>query len=412
MKLANGKSRELYSWIELYNQVKGLANSARSRYNTATRWTSAVSSDNRLYETVHAWFVGQIEDTAPPRAIELRQQLTHEPGDQPVNRLLVYFDQNQDRTVQIEGHSVRIELAREGRKPKSDGQAVKEDDGWSLRRPDILYFHAKSHEGQQAVVRLFQRLVEQKIERKPALYLMSQWGSWDRRDDLPQRPLESVVLAQGQMERIRDDLSQFLDAETEYTRRGIPYHRAYLLEGPPGTGKTSIVRALAAYLGLDLWYLPLSDLSKDGNLLNAIAGVRARGILLIEDIHTYPVFRRQSETHIGNEDHQAVSMAGVLNAMDGVATPHGLVTFLTTNLYDELDPSFLRSGRIDVTEHIGLPDKKQAYRMWAQFYDQPYDPSLTHMVKLDAETTTADLAGLFTRHLDDPSGAFRELTGG
>jgi chaperone BCS1 len=53
----------------------------------------------------------------------------------------------------------------------------------------------------------------------------------------------------------------------------------------------------------------------------------------------------------------------MLNALDGVWTPHGLITMMTTNNRDALDPALLRAGRIDVDEELSLLDEEQAARL-------------------------------------------------
>lgn len=53
------------------------------------------------------------------------------------------------------------------------------------------------------------------------------------------RPFESLILDQG-VQDMFTDVEQFLDPNTEswYHKKGVPYHRGYLLYGPPGSGKS------------------------------------------------------------------------------------------------------------------------------------------------------------------------------
>jgi chaperone BCS1 len=43
-----------------------------------------------------------------------------------------------------------------------------------------------------------------------------------------------------------------------------------------------------------------------------------------------------------------VTMSGLLNAIDGVASAEERVLFMTTNFVDRLDPALIRPGRVDV----------------------------------------------------------------
>ena len=66
---------------------------------------------------------------------------------------------------------------------------------------------------------------------------------------------------------------------------GIPYRRGYLLHGPPGSGKSSFIQALAGALNYDICLLNLSERGlHDDKLIHLLSNVVERSIVLIEDI--------------------------------------------------------------------------------------------------------------------------------
>lgn len=66
---------------------------------------------------------------------------------------------------------------------------------------------------------------------------------------------------------------------------GIPYRRGYLLHGPPGSGKSSFIQALAGELNYDISLLNLSERGLGDDKLNhLLSNVMERSIVLIEDI--------------------------------------------------------------------------------------------------------------------------------
>jgi chaperone BCS1 len=54
----------------------------------------------------------------------------------------------------------------------------------------------------------------------------------------------------------------------------------------------------------------------------------------------------------------------LLNALDGVLCPRGVIIFLTTNHIDRLDAALMRPGRIDKLVHIPTLSVQQAGHMW------------------------------------------------
>lgn len=400
-------ARKSGSLFEQAEDLLAVGRQAKSWYENKTRWAVSVQSGDRLYDVALKWLLSDEVSHTPPRNLKA-QYATRRPRaldylDDSVSpsskgpakpAIAVYYDEKTQRRIEIKGHKVLVQMFRHEQPTAQDGS-------YRAVNPDQLYFYAQSYDGQQAVIELLEEIANDTEKRKPALHLMSQWGDWMRRDDLPERELSSVVLKQGQMERIRDDIERFIDDERDYVRRGMPYHRGYLLHGPPGTGKTSIVRALAAHFSLDLWYAPLGDLQKDTSLLALINQVKPGSILLLEDIDIF------HSTRDRQEDGAGLSMAGLLNALDGVATPHGLITFMTTNDISVIDEAVIRPGRVDLREEIGLPDKWQIGQLFNSWYETQLDPTELRSIKF--EGSTADVTEIFKRNLNDGRAALQTL---
>lgn len=378
--------RELHSW-----------------WRARTTYAVTVRSDDDIYLDVHAWLL----DRLPPgrhRALQARSSRTAahdgpvpcdgDPSGATPARLLLSYDDRREQLITVDGHRIKVVVER-----ASDGPA---QEGRRRLDPDTITLSARTEAGQQVIVDTLQRILDDrtKSHRRPVLWMLAPWGGWSKRRDLPLRDLDSVILRPGQVERLRDDLGTFLAAEERYVRRGIPWHRGYLLHGQPGTGKTSIAKALANHFGMDIWYAPLGDLTKDTNLLSLLSEVRPRSILLLEDVDSF-----HAATERVGEANQ-VSMSGLLNALDGVATPHGLVTIMTTNRREVIDDAVLRPGRVDLAEEIGLPDAEQAGRLFAHFYDRAPTGAID-----PRGLSTAALTEVFKRHMDDPAAAEADLRG-
>lgn len=187
-------------------------------------------------------------------------------------------------------------------------------------------------------------------------------GDWMRARLGSRRPLSSVVLKAGQAEALLGDLQRFYGARERYAELGIPWRRGYLLFGPPGTGKTSLVTALASELHLNVCTLSLaSPVVTDEKIHTLLAAVPQRSLLLIEDVDAF--FRQRDAAHA----QVRLSFSGFLNALDGVATQEGNVLFMTTNHAEQLDPALIRAGRIDERVKLGACDQDQLRRLFLKF---------------------------------------------
>ncbi len=104
-------------------------------------------------------------------------------------------------------------------------------------------------------------------------------------------------------------------------------------------------------------------------------------IILLEDIDAAFPNRKDADDDDDDKDkkkHKSietsengtgkVTLRGLLNALDGVASTEGRIIFLTTNYIDRLDSAMTRPGRVDLKVQIDYPDDDQLSRMFKRFY--------------------------------------------
>jgi mitochondrial chaperone BCS1 len=260
------------------------------------------------------------------------------------------------------------------------------------------------------------KLAMQLQEGKTVIF--TAWGTEWRPFGQPRRKrgLDSVVLDRGIKEQILADVEDFLESSQWYFDRGIPYRRGYLLHGPPGSGKSSFIQALAGSLDYNISLLNLSERGlTDDRLNHLLTNVPARTLVLLEDIDAAFTNRRTQKESDGYRGAN-VTFSGLLNALDGVASAEERLVFLTTNHISRLDPALVRPGRVDMSVHLGYASRYQIERLWDRFYDDPYGRGKRRfLAKLEelglmpgegeGRISTAALQGLFLYHKGDVEGA-------
>lgn len=192
--------------------------------------------------------------------------------------------------------------------------------------------------------------------------------------------MESIVLDQGQKDMILSDAREFMASEKWYSERGLPYRRGYLFHGCPGSGKTSLVHALAGQLNLDIYVINLSKKGLDDSGLSELVGdLPARSVALIEEIDaafTRGVSRDTTNSKDGSSDSAGVTLSGLLASIDGIQASEGRLLFATTNKYFALDPALIRPGRLDVHLEFTDASQDQAEELFRRFY-QPFHEAIT-----------------------------------
>jgi hypothetical protein len=240
------------------------------------------------------------------------------------------------------------------------------------------------------------------------IYYWNQSG-YDLADRRPPRSMDTVFLPDAQKRRLIADVRAFTEAKAAYRERGTPYRRGYLFEGPPGTGKTSLIFALAGLLGRAVFVINLSNVHGDNALLAAFNAVGNDGVVVIEDIDTAEITKDREVVAVQQAEQQSngggppmlmgaqsgrVTLSGLLNAIDGVAAREGRILFVTSNHASELDPALLRSGRIDRRETIDRLDADTAWAMFQAFRPDGAHADFERLVLPRLPIAAADLQNL------------------
>nr|XP_019045063.1 hypothetical protein I302_06979 [Kwoniella bestiolae CBS 10118]OCF23993.1 hypothetical protein I302_06979 [Kwoniella bestiolae CBS 10118] len=245
-------------------------------------------------------------------------------------------------------------------------------------------------------------------------------AGWYRSNTRPSRPWESVILPDGVKEWLLADMEEFLREKRFYQMRGLPWRRGYLFYGVPGSGKSSLIAALAHKLQLSIYLINLGakglDDDKLQGLLQACPG---NCILLMEDIDCAFKKRKSksrsekrssssssssssSESCSSSSDSDSdsssnITLSGLLNALDGVASSEGRLLFCTTNWVDKIDEALSRPGRCDVWIQFSNATKEQIKNLFLQFFRPA---SSTPTTPSSSDTSTPEEKGLISDKVD------------
>ncbi|KAF0638663.1 hypothetical protein FPSE5266_12249 [Fusarium pseudograminearum] len=259
------------------------------------------------------------------------------------------------------------------------------------------------------------------------------WSMWQQVARRPIRPMSTVILENQEKHEVLRDINEYLHPATPkwYAFRGIPLRRGYLFHGPPGTGKTSFSFALAGVFGIDIYVISLQDPTiSEEDLAVLFTRLPRRCIVLLEDIDTAGLRRphdeeegeeetaeetgdkdaqpkkkkikpkketdsdsdvssseeerkkrrrkRRSRRSRGNSENkstnnilavESISLSGLLNAIDGVASHEGRILIMTTNKPESLDEALIRPGRVDVQVGFKNATGEQAAELFYRMYE-------------------------------------------
>jgi chaperone BCS1 len=188
---------------------------------------------------------------------------------------------------------------------------------------------------------------------------------WKKEKSVVPRPLSTIILDAKQKESLIKDIEDFLDPQTRlwYSEHSMPYKRGYLLHGSPGTGKSSFTLSIASKFDMDIYVVSIPS-TNDKTLKCLFDALPVRCVVLLEDIDAAgAACSRDFNAEDSDGDAGArmkkngVTLSGLLNLLDGVASQEDRVLVMTTNHPEKLDRALIRPGRVDKKVEFQLANR-------------------------------------------------------
>lgn len=170
--------------------------------------------------------------------------------------------------------------------------------------------------------------------------------SYQSSDYIPYRKISSVILDETLLRDLVKEIQQFVQPSTRAFYREIqePYHFNMLFYGVPGTGKTSLITALATELRRVIHRISPKLFRQSEEAARSfraeVSGIQ-NAIVVIDEADLIIKNRKEKMS-----EEEESTLHTILNYLDDVGD--GNIVILCTNHPDRLDPAIQRSGRINL----------------------------------------------------------------
>lgn len=229
---------------------------------------------------------------------------------------------------------------------------------------------------------------EEKEESKVTIYTSTSKGYWSCNNTIYCQDLEHIFIPKEDKDNIISNIDNFINLKDKYIHYGRKYMLTFLLTGVMGSGKTSLIKAIAKKYKKSIYFLNFTKQMTDENLFELIGLIKDNSIILIEDIDS---FFEERET----KENTNISFSGLINIMDGVlSSGNGIITFLTVNYTNKLDKALIRPGRVDIIIKFDYPKRREIEELFntlipnsqdkfKDFYDKVKSKKITMSAYVD-----------------------------
>ena len=240
-----------------------------------------------------------------------------------------------------------------------------------------------------------------------------------------------------QKAQVTERLEFFMENETWYRERGLPYTLGFLFHGEPGCGKTSTIKAIANMTKRHIVSVPLKNVCTTEDLMKVFHGLKInerkipvrRRLYVLEDIDCADlketVLRRDEKDRVVQEAQTIVkepdgsvammeepprnrlTLASLLEVFDGVMEMPGRMMVITTNHPEKLDKALIRPGRIDLNLEFGKCSSRDVADIYKNFYNKEVDVD-TEKEMMGGVWTPAEVMQIFLNNIHQPERGLKE----